>query len=149
MPDNIVLWVFLLLSGPLAMIALVPVLNPLNLLLGKKFVFTIQAIKIDRLSMNAPGELGIFEISAELRNETGEVINYAYRRISRSPQVVASVGDVVELFAVGMLTEKFGWSSKTAYTHNRYLRDSFLIYQPYWFLGVLPFASASYALLCT
>lgn len=145
MHNDIVLWIVLLLSFPLVVMAAAPILRPLYRLVGKRFVFTVQGIETRQLSLGPSTQMSIFEVSLQLNNGMGLATNYAYKRILRGlPLVAISVGDEVELFAIVGLVQKFGWSPRTTFTRNKLLNDSFGIYLPFWFIGVLPFASAVY-----
>jgi hypothetical protein len=147
MRDDIVLWIVLLLSLPLVVIALAPILNPLYRLAGQRFVFKVQGIETRQLTSGPSTQMGVFEVSLRLCNSMGLAINYAYKRISRGhPLAAISVGDEVELFAIAGLARKFGWSPRTTFTHSNSLSDSFGIYLPFWFIGVLPFISSAYFL---
>jgi hypothetical protein len=77
----------------------------------------------------------------------GLATNYAYKRISRGqPIATIFVGDEVELFAIPRFAKILGWSPRTTFTRNKSMNDSFGIYLPFWFIGVLPFVSAAYYL---
>jgi len=148
MHNDIVLWIVLLLSFPLVVMAVTPILSSLYRLVGKRFVFSVQRIDIRQLSLGNSTQVGIFEISLQLCNSMGLATNYVYKRISRGlPLTAISVGDEVELFTIVGLAQKIGWSPRTTFTRNRSLNDSFGISLPFWFIGVLPFISASYYLV--
>lgn len=147
MRENLALWVVLLLSFPLVVMAGAPILRPLYRLVGRRFVVTVQGIEARQLSLGPSTQMSIFEASLHLSNSMGLATNYAYKRISRGQPIVAiSVGDEVELFAIPGLAKKLGWSPRTTFTRNKSLNDSFGIYLPFWFIGVLPFVSAVYYL---
>lgn len=145
--DDLPLWVMFLLSLPFAVYAVTPLVRPLYRLVGRKFVFSVQQIQTRPLFLGSMDQLGIYEINLYLCNGAGMNIKYSYRSIRRGvPAVAVSLGGELDLFAIPWLTTRVGWSSQTAYAANGALRDSIGVYVPFWFIGILPLVSISYAL---
>jgi hypothetical protein len=147
MPKSMAPIVIMILCFPLVLCAIGPVIARTYKIIGRKFCFTILRADKVRMSLGDMDEKSVYRTTLTLSGHDGIIVTYSYYSIERElSSSVLVAGKDVTLFSSNLIVNLFGWSPFTAYSKEKYLRNSVVVYIPLWFIGVMPFVSSGYYL---